>query len=73
MSETRIFPLPEVTGIWKYDASTYPEIIKVPMSDGKVIKYVMDVDMPHPSFDAAIGNLRKMKVGYQYKGRHEKK
>lgn len=73
MSETRILPLPEVTGIWKYESSTYPDVIKVPMSDGKVVKYTIDVDLPHPSFEKAMENVRKMKVGYQYKGKHEKK
>lgn len=75
MSEIRVLPLPEVTGIWKHDTSKYPDVIKVPMSDGKVIKYIIDIDLPHPSFTDAMENVRRMRVGYQYgyEGKHVKK
>ena len=66
MSEIRVLPLPKVTGVWKHDASKYPDVIRVPMSDGRVVKYVIDVEMPHPCLTAAINGIRRM-VGYQYK------
>ena len=62
MSEIRVMPLPKVTGIWDHDASRYPDRIRVPMSDGKVVTYVMDVEMPHPCFEAAIRNIERMET-----------
>ena len=50
MSEIRVLPLPKVTGVWEHDSSKYPDLIKVPMSDGKVIRYHIDIEMPHPCF-----------------------
>ena len=35
--------------------------IRVPMSDGKVVKYTISVEMPHPCFEAAMDNLKNMK------------
>ena len=61
MSEIRVMPLPKVTGVWKHDCSKYPDIIRVPMSDGKVVKYVIDVEMPHPALVAAVKNIERMK------------
>jgi len=60
VSEIRVMPLPKVTGVWKHDCSKYPDIIRVPMSDGKVVKYVIDVELPHPALVAALKNLERM-------------
>ena len=60
MSEIRVMPLPKVTGIWEHDASRYPDKSRIPMSDGKVITYQIDVDLPHPCFEAAIQNIERM-------------
>ena len=65
MSEIRVLPLPKVTGVWRHDSSRYPDVIRVPMSDGRVVKYVIDVEMPHPCLTAALRNVRNM-VGYVY-------
>lgn len=65
MSEIRVLPLPKVTGIWQHDCSKYPEIIRVPMSDGTVRTYLLSVEMPHPSLAAAIDNINKME-GYSH-------
>ena len=65
MSEIRVLPLPKVTGIWQHDCSKYPEIIRVPMSDGTVRTYLLSVEMPHPSLAAAIDNIHKME-GYSH-------
>ena len=61
MSEIRVMPLPKVTGVWEHDSSKYPDRIRVPMSDGKVVTYSISVEMPHPCFEAAMKNLGKMK------------
>ena len=61
MSEVRVLPLPKVTGVWDHDTSRYPDRIRIPMSDGKVITYHIDVEMPHPCFEAAIKNIERMK------------
>ena len=61
MSEIRVMPLPKVTGVWRHDCSRYPDEIRIPMSDGKVIRYHIDVEMPHPCFEAAMKNLSNMK------------
>ena len=43
MSEVRVLPLPKVTGVYDYDFSRYPDRIRVPMSDGKVVTYTISV------------------------------
>ena len=75
MSEIRVLPLPKVTGIWEHDTSQYPDKVRIPMSDGKVVTYRIDVNLPHPAFVDAMENVRKMRVGYQYgyEGKHVKK
>lgn len=60
MSEIRVMPLPKVTGIWRHDCSRYPDEIRVPMSDGKIVRYHIDVEMPHPCFEAAMKNIERM-------------
>ena len=67
MSEIRVLPLPKVNGVWKHDCSRYPDEIRIPMSDGRIVKYVMDVQMPRPCFEAAMKNISNMK-----KSREEK-
>lgn len=62
MSETRVLPLPKVTGLYEHDYSKYPERIRVPMSDGRVITYNIENDLPHPSFIAAMNNIERMEV-----------
>jgi hypothetical protein len=61
VSEIRVMPLPKVTGVWEHEVSRYPDRIRVPMSDGKVVTYHIDVEMPHPCFEAAIRNIENMK------------
>lgn len=67
MSEcVQVLPLPKVKGYWKHECSRYPDIIKVPMSDGKVITYHIDVDLPHPccvAMNEGMKNLKKMAGG----------
>ena len=65
MSEIRVMPLPKVTGVWRHDSSRYPDEIRVPMSDGRIITYHIDVEMPHPQLMAALENIRNME-GYKH-------
>lgn len=60
MSEVRVLPLPKVSGVWEHDNSKYPETVKVSFSDGRVVKYRIDIEQPHPSFEAAMMNLERM-------------
>ena len=62
MSEVRVLPLPKVTGIWEHEYSKYPDRIRIPMSDGKVINYTIDIEMPHPCFVAAMKNIESMET-----------
>lgn len=67
----RVMPLPKVTGIWDRESSQYPDRIRIPMSDGTVVTYRIDVEMPHPAFIEAMDGLWRMRVGYRAK--HAKK
>ena len=71
MSEVSVLPLPKVTGVWEHDVSQYPDRVRIPMSDGKVVTYRIEIDQPHPCFTAAMDNLDRMVVGYHAK--HAKK
>ena len=67
MSEIRVLPLPKVTGVWKYDASKYPDVIKVPMSDGRIVKYRIDEPLPAPVFREKLDRFNEV-CGYPPKG-----
>jgi len=66
VSEIRVMPLPKVTGVWRHDSSRYPDEIRVPMSDGKIVRYHIDVEMPHPccvAINEGMKNLKQMAGG----------
>ena len=66
MSNIQALPLPKVHTIWEHPGiSKYPETIRVSFSDGKTIKYIIDIEQPHPSCLAAIENIQKME-GYKH-------
>ena len=65
MSEIRVLPLPKVTGIWKHDFSKYPDAVRVSMSDGKVLKYVLDVEQPAPVLRGKLDRFRELCIGYE--------
>ena len=46
MSEVRVLPLPKVTGVYEHEFSKYPDRIRVPMSDGKVVTYALRSHTP---------------------------
>ena len=62
-------PLAAVTAVWEKDRSSkYPDVIRVPMEDGTVVNYRIDVEQPHPCFLEALALIRKQPEGsYQYK------
>ena len=64
-------PLVAVTAIWEKDSkSDYPETVRIPMDDGRVITYRLDVEQPHPCFLNAIEILNGWPKGsYKYRGR----
>ena len=63
MSESvQVLPLPRVFPIWEHPGiSKYPETIRVSFSNGKTVLYHIDVEMPHPLFEAAMKNIERMK------------
>lgn len=63
MSEIRVKPLIDVTPKYLHDCSRYPDLIRIPMSDGKVITYHIDVDLPHPCCIAINEGMERME-GY---------
>lgn len=60
----QVFPLPKVLPIWAHKFSKYPEAIRVSMSDGKVLRYVLDVPQPAPVFREQLDNYTELCVGY---------
>lgn len=70
MSEIRVLPLPKVDAHYGPAGGKYPETIRVAMSDGKVITYRIEIEMPHPQVLDAIANIRNMEkicIGYKRK------
>lgn len=59
--EGRIEPLSNVRGFWDHDLGGYPERIRLAMSDGKIVTYLLDVKQPVPN------------VIQEYKPRHLKR
>ena len=69
MKSEKSSPLIPVRSIWEKDSlSKYPETIRIPMDDGHVISYRLDVEQPHPCFLQAMDLIKSMKQGgYQHK------
>lgn len=65
---SRIRPLLEISGTWWKSSSTYPELLRIPMRDGRVIRYVMDAQpiAIHVGKDGWRKTGYEI-VGYQYK------
>ena len=61
MSEIRVMPLPKVHAVWEHDVSRYPDRVRIPMSDGRVVTYRIDEEMPHPCFLESMKLIGKMK------------
>ena len=67
-------PLVAVTAIWEKDSkSDYPETIRIPMDDGHVVTYKLDIEQPHPAFLEAMNIIENWPKGsYRYRGRKTK-
>ena len=63
----KIKPLIDVGAVWEHESSEYPDFVRIPMRNGKVVRYRLDMVQLHPAFRAAMENIRVI-VGYQYKG-----
>ena len=61
----RILPLPKVTGIWQHDCSKYPDVIRVPMSDGTVVRYTIDIPQPSPVLRESLDSFSELCIGYE--------
>ena len=62
----RVIPdIPRIRAHWDRRSMEIPTRLEVPMSDGKVVRYVPDVKQP--GFVKAMENLRSMKIGYERK------
>lgn len=61
----RVLPLPKVTGIWQHDCSKYPDVIRVPMSDGTVVRYTIDIPQPAPVLRKSLDSFSEICVGYE--------
>lgn len=68
-------PLVRVSTIFDHQWSHYPDRIKVPMDDGRVIEYQITINLPEP----VIGNWLKrfeekyLFGGYKYKRKNYRK
>jgi hypothetical protein len=69
MSE-RAFPFPVVHPVYEHDWSEYPEKIRVPMDDGKVVDYRMVIQQPAPLFKDALDKFTETCVGYKRRRRN---
>ena len=62
--ERRSRPLVAVRAIWDKDSiSKYPDILRIPMEDGTVVNYRIDVQQPHPAFLTALEQIKNMPKG----------
>ena len=82
MSEAKeirhIKPLnPRIAFSHEYESSDYPDILRIPMEDGKVITYRREIEQPEPRVTKAIDLIRIMKEntygGQGYLAKHAKK
>lgn len=65
----RVLPIGTVTAKWERDVGRYPDTLQVPMADGRVIKYRIDMPQPHPSFEEAISIIQGYPMGKHVKKR----
>lgn len=61
----RVLPLPKVTGVWQHDCSKYPDVIRVPMADGRVINYYPQITQPAPVLRKSLDSFSEICVGYE--------
>lgn len=59
----RVRPLPRVDAQWG-PVGPYPEIVRIPMDNGRVIRYRIDVPLPAPRF---VSFEETCTVGYRFR------
>lgn len=63
-------PLPEAVPVYEHGWSDYPDRMRQPMDDGKVIDYRIDIPQPAPVFKEALDRFTAICVGgYKYKSK----
>ena len=67
MSEPRVLPLPKVDARYGPIGGKYPELIRVAMSDGKVITYRIDINCPAPRLRKDLDDFTDLCIGYERK------
>ena len=71
----RIKPLnPRIAFSHEYEFSDYPDIIKIPMEDGRIVAYVRQIELPAPRVIESYELLRMIENNTYggYKPRHMK-
>lgn len=66
-------PLVSITTVRESDWNPYPDIVRIPMSDGTVQNYQIITPQPHPAFKAVINLLDKLPTYGGYKAPEIKK
>jgi hypothetical protein len=64
MSEVKVLPLPKIDARYGPMGGKYPERVRIPMSDGKVISYRIEIQQPAPVFRERLDRFRKLCIGY---------
>ena len=67
----RALPLPQVSAAWDRDDSSYPERIRVAMSDGQVVTYRIDTEQPHPCLVKSLDILQRLPYTNGYQPKHQ--
>ena len=72
---SQIKPLGTGAPIWEYESSEYPDLMRMPMEDGTVKNYRLEIEQPEPRVMKCIDLIRVMnKCTYGgYKPRRNKK
>ena len=71
-------PLVRVNSIYDTQWSHYPDRVKVPMDDGKIIEYHIDLKMPEPVLKGLLDRFDRFvlggyKVNGKYTGKHARR
>lgn len=55
----QVLPFPKVHPVWEHDWSVYPDIIRVPMSDGRVLNYYRVIEQSAPIMGKWLDDFEK--------------
>jgi len=67
--EKRVKPLIAVGAVWRRTSpNRYPDLLRVPMEDGHVVTYRLEIQQPHPCFSPALEFIQNLPLGsYKHK------